>query len=123
MDRRYLNGATVKALRESLGIQHGIFARDVEISAGYLTNIEKGARQPTPVVVRRLAARLGVSVDAITYVVTAPDVEPAAVPVGGLSFQPSGTPSPRTNPCCTPAASAGAAPVNVGKSRTEQAAS
>lgn len=70
MDRRYLNGATVRALRESLGIAHGVFARDVLISAGYLTNIEKGARQPTPQVIRRIADRLGVGVDAITYVIT-----------------------------------------------------
>lgn len=75
MGRRYLNGSTVRALRESVGIPHGIFARDVIVSAGYLTNIEKGARQPTPAVVRRIAERLGVSVDAITYVV--PDDRPA----------------------------------------------
>lgn len=64
---RHLNGSTVRALRESLGIKHGIFARDVLVSAGYLSNIEAGRKQPDPAVVRRMATRLGVPIDAITY--------------------------------------------------------
>jgi transcriptional regulator with XRE-family HTH domain len=68
---RRVNGPTVKALREALGIKHGIFARDVLVSAGYLSNIEKGIKQPAPDVVARIAARLGVAIDAITYPVAA----------------------------------------------------
>lgn len=64
---RRANGPAIRALREALGIRHGEFARDVLISTGYLSNIEKGARQPAPDVTRRIANRLGVSLDAITY--------------------------------------------------------
>jgi transcriptional regulator with XRE-family HTH domain len=64
---RRANGPAIRALREALGIRHGDFARDVSVSTGYLSNIEKGARQPAPDVTRRIATRLGVSLDAITY--------------------------------------------------------
>lgn len=64
---RHVNGSTVRALRESVGIRHGVFAIDCMISPGYLTNIEKGIKQPSPAVARRIADRLGVPLDAITY--------------------------------------------------------
>lgn len=66
---RRLHGPAVKVMREQLGIKHGVFAVDVGISPGYLSNIEKGDRQPAPHVVRAIADRLGVSLDAVTYVV------------------------------------------------------
>ena len=71
MSSRETNGQAVRALREALGIQHAKFAVDCLISPGYLTNIEKGRKQPSPEVVRRLSERLGVPVDAITYPVVA----------------------------------------------------
>lgn len=71
MNSRLVHGPAVRALREALGIKHGIFAVDCLISPGYLTNIEKGKKQPSPAVAKAIAARLGVSLDAITYVVTA----------------------------------------------------
>lgn len=74
---RKLNGQTVRALREALGIKHGAFARDVLVSTGYLSNIEYGRKQPDPAVIKRMATRLGVSIDAITYPVS--DDEPVAV--------------------------------------------
>lgn len=77
MTTRHLNGATVRALREALGIRHGEFATDVQVSTGYLSNIEAGRRQPDPAVVRRIANRLGVSVDAVTYPVVTADVDAA----------------------------------------------
>ena len=67
MSNREANGATIRALREALGIQHARFAVDCLISPGYLTNIEKGRKQPSPEVVRRIADRLGVPLDVITY--------------------------------------------------------
>lgn len=67
MSNRATNGPAVRALREAVGIQHAKFAVDCLISPGYLTNIEKGRKQPSPEVARRLAARLGVELDAITY--------------------------------------------------------
>lgn len=71
MNKRLAHGPAIRAIREALGIKHGKFAVDCLISPGYLTNIEKGAKQPSPTVVAAIAARLGVSVDQITYVVTA----------------------------------------------------
>lgn len=70
MSTRQTNGPAVRALREALGIQHARFAVDCLISPGYLTNIEKSRKQPSPEVARRLAHRLGVELDAITYPVT-----------------------------------------------------
>lgn len=67
MSRRLVNGGTIRALREALGIKHGIFAVDCDISPGYLTNIEKGLKQPSPAVAAAIAHRLGVPLDAITY--------------------------------------------------------
>lgn len=64
----------MRALREALGIPHGKFATRCEISPGYLSNIEKGAKQPSPVVARRLAQELGVALDVITYPVAAESV-------------------------------------------------
>jgi transcriptional regulator with XRE-family HTH domain len=72
-----VNGPTVRALREALGIKHGLFAVDCLISPGYLTNIEKGIKQPSPAVAVRLATRLGVALDAITYVIPAADEDAA----------------------------------------------
>lgn len=74
MTYRNTNGAAIRALREAVGIKHGVFAVDCLISPGYLTNIEAGRKQPSPDVVRRIATRLGVELDAITYPAPAEDV-------------------------------------------------
>lgn len=71
MHQRLAHGPAIRAIREALGIRHGVFAVDCEISPGYLTNIEKGAKQPSPAVIARIAKRLGVTIDEITYVITA----------------------------------------------------
>ncbi len=71
MNIRLLHGPAVRALRDALGIKHGKFAIDIGISPGYLTNIEKGVKQPSEEIVTRIALRLGVTKDSITYVVTA----------------------------------------------------
>ena len=67
MSKRQIHGPAVRAIREALGIRHGIFAIDCDISPGYLTNVEKGRKQPSDATTARIAARLGVSVDQITY--------------------------------------------------------
>ncbi len=67
--KRQINGTAVRAMRELLGVKHGIFAIDCDISPGYLTNIEAGRKQPASNVQRAIADRLGVPLDAITYVV------------------------------------------------------
>jgi DNA-binding XRE family transcriptional regulator len=71
MHQRQLHGPATRAIRVALGIKHGTFAKDIGISAGYLTNIEKGVKQPSATVVNAIARRLGVNVDDITYVVSA----------------------------------------------------
>ena len=71
MHKRLAHGPAIKALREALGIKHGVFAVDCLISPGYLTNIEKGLKQPSPAVIAKMAERLGVSIDTITYTVSA----------------------------------------------------
>jgi len=69
MSKRLINGPAVRAMREMLGIKHGVFAIECDITPGYLTNIEKGRKQPSPAVQVAIARRLGQPLDAITYVV------------------------------------------------------
>lgn len=70
MSNRLTHGPAVRAIREALGIPHGVFAVDCDISPGYLTNIEKSKKQPSDPVVQMMAQRLGVDIDAITYTVS-----------------------------------------------------
>jgi transcriptional regulator with XRE-family HTH domain len=77
MRQRLTHGPAIRAIREALGIKHGVFAVDCQISPGYLTNIEKGKKQPSPAVTAAIAQRLGVTVDEITYVVAAEAAVPA----------------------------------------------
>lgn len=64
---RRVRGPFVKALREALGMRHGVLAQAAGISAGYLSHIERETRQPSPTVATDLARALGVPVSAITY--------------------------------------------------------
>lgn len=77
MTYRKTHGPAVRAIRDALGIKHGVFAVDCLISPGYLSNIEKGHKQPSPEVARKMAERLGVPLDAIQYVITADDARDA----------------------------------------------
>lgn len=67
---RKTNGETIRALREALGITQVSLATRAQVSAPYLCQIELGY-QPTMAKAKRIAAALGVSLDAITY--TVPD--------------------------------------------------
>ncbi len=67
MTTRKLNGETVRIIRERTGIRSGAFARRIDLDPGYFSKIEHGKRQPSPLIVRRIAHGLGVSVEAITY--------------------------------------------------------
>ena len=67
MERR-LNGAAVRALREALGISLRTLAKDIGRNAGYLSRVESGKDRPSPDTMVRIAKRLGVALDAITYV-------------------------------------------------------
>jgi transcriptional regulator with XRE-family HTH domain len=65
--KRVVHGPAVRAIREALGFKHGDFAIRCDISPSYLTNIEKGIKQPAPDVAVRFATQLGVPLAAITY--------------------------------------------------------
>lgn len=69
MSYRKTHGPAVRAIREALGLRHGVFAVQCEITPGYLTNIEKGIKQPSPAVAAAIANRLGIPLDAIQYTV------------------------------------------------------
>ena len=69
---RKTNGATVRVVRKALGISLTSLAARAQLSKSYLSDVETGAYQPSPDVVQRLAAELGVPVDAITYPVPEP---------------------------------------------------
>lgn len=67
MTTRKLNGATVRVVREALGIsQHDLAAR-CDISQGALSNIERGIHGSTPETNRKLAEGMGVPLESITY--------------------------------------------------------
>jgi transcriptional regulator with XRE-family HTH domain len=68
---RNLNGAAVRVIRELHGLRASAFARRVEIDPGYLTKLEQGSRQPSVEVMLRIADGLGVSLEVVTYPVTA----------------------------------------------------
>jgi transcriptional regulator with XRE-family HTH domain len=65
MERR-TNGLAIKAIRKALGIPQNTFAARVEITPAYLSQIERGHRHPPVETVSRIAAELGVPLDAIT---------------------------------------------------------
>ncbi|MEV7264010.1 helix-turn-helix transcriptional regulator [Micromonospora aurantiaca] len=69
--RRAANGAAIKALREALGKEQAALAAEVGVGSTHLSNIEAGRRQPSPVLMGRIAAVLGVPLAAITYPVAA----------------------------------------------------
>lgn len=70
MSMRLTHGPAAKAIREALGIKASHFATAIGVSTGHLSNIESGTRQPSEAVTTKMAERLGVSKDAITYVVS-----------------------------------------------------
>lgn len=79
-----VNGAAIKALREAYGWKPSKFAIAVGISHGFLTNIEKGERNPSAEVARKIADAIGgpgvVPLAAITNeAFPLADVMPAAV--------------------------------------------
>lgn len=72
MNRR-ANGASIFAIRQAMGIRQGALAARCGIDPGYLSRIENKGQQPAPEIISRLAAELGVSVEAISYVVPEPE--------------------------------------------------
>jgi transcriptional regulator with XRE-family HTH domain len=77
MASRRTNGVAIRALREALGISVQDLAASVGIDRTALWRIERDGTQPRPGTLRKIADRLGVSLDAITSRVT--DSEPEDV--------------------------------------------
>lgn len=57
-----VNGATIRAMRELLGLEAKELARRATMSASYLCEIEGGDKQPSAAVRKRIADALGVDV-------------------------------------------------------------
>jgi transcriptional regulator with XRE-family HTH domain len=69
-------GATLRALRESMGWEPDRFASACDKSRSHIANIEAGRKQPPPSLIRRMAEVLGVPLAALIsaeYNLTAED--------------------------------------------------
>lgn len=79
MSKRRSNGPAIRAIREAVGVPGSIFATRCLISHAYLNNIERERKYPPTPVLQRIAGELGVSLDAISYVLPeCPTCEAAA---------------------------------------------
>lgn len=72
MSKRLVLGGAIKAIRELKAqadpdFRGSRFSVRCLMSPGHLCNIENGRKQPPDEVIHRIAAHLGVSVDAISY--------------------------------------------------------
>lgn len=65
---RVTNGPVIRELRERAGVLQADMAQRIGVSASYLSRIESDVERPglTSPAVRKLAAELGASFDAIT---------------------------------------------------------
>lgn len=77
MRKRLLHGPALKKIRELTGISQQDLAVRLLITPAYLSNLESGRKQPAPTMLPKLADELGVSIETITYVVTAETPEKA----------------------------------------------
>lgn len=72
MSKRVALGAAIKAIREAKAatdpnFRGSVFAIKCQMSHAHLCNIEAGRKNPPAEVIHRIAALLGVPVDAISY--------------------------------------------------------
>jgi len=56
-------GQNLKRIRTSKGISQGDIARSLEVSRGFVSNIENGKTNPTLTTIAKLAKAVGVSVE------------------------------------------------------------
>ena len=61
MDVRQRLGLNVRRLREAKGVSQEAFAFEAGIHRTYVSDIERGARNPTITIVEKLAVSLGVT--------------------------------------------------------------
>lgn len=69
MANRVVNREALRAIRELTGIEQSELAARCGITQSHLSNIERGKRAPSAPVLRALADKLGVSLDAISTAV------------------------------------------------------
>jgi transcriptional regulator with XRE-family HTH domain len=60
MDSRHVVGKNVRRYRESLGLSQEQLAFETELHRTYISGVERGVRNPTVLVVDRLAKALNV---------------------------------------------------------------
>lgn len=77
MSKRVAHGAAIRAIRETVGISISAFAPRVDVTQGYMSNVELGHKQPTVEFMSRVARELGVPLDAVSYVIPACEHEDA----------------------------------------------
>ncbi len=56
-------GKNLKKIRTKKGISQGDIARALDVSRGYISNIENGKTNPTLATISRLAKAVGISID------------------------------------------------------------
>lgn len=69
MQQRTLNREAARAIREAKGISLRELARGIHRDVGHISRVERGLHQASTATLAAWAERLGVSIDAITYVV------------------------------------------------------
>ena len=79
MATRRTNGKAVSAFRELTGLTQRELAERVGIDRAYLSNIERGAKNPALLTAARIAGVLGVELEAITYPKRTPEEEVRAL--------------------------------------------
>lgn len=67
MRQRKFHGPAARAIREATGVSISAFAPRVDVTQGYMSNVELGHKQPTVEFMARVARELGVPLDAISY--------------------------------------------------------
>lgn len=69
MSKRQAHGPAIRAIRELTGTSISAFAPRVGVTQGYMSNVELGHKQPTIEFLARVARELGVSLDAVSFIV------------------------------------------------------
>ena len=67
MDIRQCLGHNLRRLREAKGLSQEKFAFEASIHRTYISDIERGARNPTIIVVQKLADALGVTASDLLF--------------------------------------------------------
>ena len=60
--RMQVNGEVLRTIREQSGYSLSECARQADVSKAMLSEVERGIKNPSPPLVKRLAAALGVSI-------------------------------------------------------------